>query len=85
MTLSLGYRGSLEVVNQIAPDDQRAEVVSAYLIACFVGNSIPVIGIGLLSALTDPLTASIVFACAVAALAMAALASRRFERVAAGA
>ena len=46
----LGYRGSLEVINRIAPADQRSEVVSSYLIALFAGNSLPVIGIGLLSA-----------------------------------
>jgi MFS family permease len=85
VAMSLGYRGSLQVVNQIAPDDRRAEVVSSYLIVCFIGNSVPVIGIGLLSTATSRLTASIVFACMVAALAMAALASRRFDRVPAGA
>ncbi len=79
VTLALGYRGSLQVVNQIAPDDQRAEFVSTYFIACFIGNSIPVIGIGLLATLTDPLTASIVFACTVAALSIAALRSRRLD------
>jgi len=79
VTLALGYRGSLEIGNQIAPDDQRAEFVSTYFIACFIGNSIPVIGIGLLSTLTDPLTASIVFACTVAALSIAVLVSRRLD------
>jgi MFS family permease len=77
VTMSLGYRGSLEVVNQLAPDDRRAEVVSSYFIACFIGNSIPVIGLGVLSTLTDPLTASVVFACTVGALAIAALAGHR--------
>ena len=41
----LGYRGSLEVVNRIAPADRRSETVSSYLIACFAGNSVPVIGV----------------------------------------
>ncbi|MGB6536547.1 MAG: MFS transporter, partial [Xanthobacteraceae bacterium] len=36
----LGYRGSLEVINRIAPADRRSEVVSAYLIALFAGNSL---------------------------------------------
>lgn len=73
VTMSLGYRGSLEVVNEIAPDDRRAEVVSSYLIACFIGNSIPVIGVGVLSTLTDPLTASTVFACTIGVLSLAAI------------
>ena len=42
----LGYRGSLEVINRIAPADRRSEVVSSSLIALFAGNSVPVIGIG---------------------------------------
>jgi MFS family permease len=46
----LGYRGSLQVINQIAPPLRRAEVASSYFIACFVGNSLPVIGIGWLAA-----------------------------------
>jgi len=65
----LGYRGSLEVVNRIAPADRRSETVSSYLIACFAGNSVPVIGIGLLSADLGPLTAHIIFAAVITALA----------------
>jgi len=65
----LGYRGSLEVVNRIAPADRRSETVSSYLIACFAGNSVPVIGIGLLSAQLGPLTAHIIFAAIITALA----------------
>jgi predicted MFS family arabinose efflux permease len=74
VTMATGYRGSLEVVNQIAPDDRRAEVVSTYLIACFVGNSLPVIGLGVLSTLTDPLLASVVFAATIGVLALGAIA-----------
>jgi MFS family permease len=65
----LGYRGSLEVVNRIAPADRRSETVSSYLIALFAGNSVPVIGIGLLSARLGPLTAHIIFAAVITALA----------------
>jgi predicted MFS family arabinose efflux permease len=73
VALALGYRGSLETVNRIAPDDRRAEVVSSYFIACFVGNSVPVIGIGVLGTWSAPLTASIAFACTVALLSVSAL------------
>jgi MFS family permease len=65
----LGYRGSLEVINRIAPADQRSEVVSSYLIALFAGNSLPVIGIGLLSAAASALVAHVVFAAVITALA----------------
>lgn len=69
----LGYRGSLQVVNQIAPDDRRAEVVSAYFICCFLGNALPVIGIGVLSTLISSTVASLVFAMTIAVFAVVAL------------
>jgi MFS family permease len=65
----LGYRGSLEVINRIAPADRRSEVVSSYLIALFAGNSVPVIGIGLLSAAAGALVAHVTFAAVITALA----------------
>ncbi|MGH7684021.1 MAG: MFS transporter, partial [Vulcanimicrobiaceae bacterium] len=72
-TLALGYRGSLQVVNEIAPNDRRAEAVSAYLIACFAGNSIPVIGVGVLATYSSLLLASIVFSAVLALMALTAL------------
>jgi MFS family permease len=75
----LGYRGSLEVVNRIAPPDQRSEMVSSYLVACFAGNSLPVIGIGLLSAVAGSFVAHVTFAAVITALAgIAALTGIRF-------
>jgi MFS family permease len=71
--LALGYRGSLQVVNDIAPDDRRAEVLSTYYIACFVGNAVPVIGVGTLATLSTPLIASSIFAGVVAAFGLTAL------------
>ena len=65
-----GYRGSLEVVNEISPDEKRSEVVSSYLIVCYLGNSIPVIGVGLLSQLAGPLTAHVSFAGVVCVFAL---------------
>jgi len=65
----LGYRGSLEVINRIAPADQRSEVVSSYLVVCFAGNSLPVIGIALLSAVAGSLAADVTFATVITVLA----------------
>ncbi len=65
----LGYRGSLEVINRIAPADRRSEVVSSYLIALFAGNSLPVIGIGVLAALSDARVAHVTFAAVISVLA----------------
>jgi MFS family permease len=69
----LGYRGSLEVINRIAPADRRSEVVSSYMIALFAGNSVPVIGIGFLATATTALTAHVTFGAAVTVLAALAL------------
>ena len=65
----LGYRGSLEVINRIAPADRRSEVVSSLLIALFAGNSVPVIGIGLLSTVAVAPVAHMAFAIMISALA----------------
>ena len=69
VTGGLGYRGTLEVINRIAPLERRSEVVSSYLVACFAGNSVPVIGIGLLSAAAGAMTAHVTFAIVITALA----------------
>ena len=70
----LGYRGSLQVANQIAPPDRRAEIVSSYLICAFIGNAVPVIGVGVISTLYGPITASLAFAVTIAIFALVALA-----------
>jgi MFS family permease len=59
---ALGYRGSLQVVNDIAPDDRRAEVLSLYFVAAFAGNGLPVIGVGIVGTLSTPLIAGYLFA-----------------------
>jgi MFS family permease len=71
---ALGYRGSLQVVNQIAPAEQRAGVSSAYFLTCFIGNSLPVIGVALLARTFNSLVADGVFAVALGLLALGALA-----------
>ncbi|HEY7665984.1 MAG TPA: hypothetical protein VH934_22935 [Xanthobacteraceae bacterium] len=73
VSAGLGYRGSLQVVNQIAPADQRAAVVSSYFVCCFTGNALPVIGVGVLSSLTSSTVADIAFAGMIAAFAVVAL------------
>jgi MFS family permease len=71
--MAFSYRGSLQVVNEIAPQDKRAEVVSAYLLMCYLGNSLPVLGVGLLTTRLEPIDAHAIFAAIVAALALAAI------------
>ena len=69
----LGYRGNLQVVNQIAPERLRAEVVSSYFICCFIGNALPVIGVGVLSAAAGSIMASLVSAATISVFAVLAL------------
>lgn len=71
ISAALGYRGSLETVNALAPPDRRGETVASYMIACFVGNSLPVIGVALLAAATgSSVVALTIFAATVALLAV---------------
>jgi MFS family permease len=72
--MALGYRGSLQIVNEIAPPEHRAEIVSSYLLVCFTANSLPVIGVGLLSLPIGAPQAHRVFALALVALATGACA-----------
>jgi MFS family permease len=78
---ALCYRGSLQVVNEIAPNDRRAEIISTYLICCYVGNSLPVIGVGVISTLEGPIVASSAFAITIALFVIAALISGRERRL----
>jgi MFS family permease len=69
----LGYRGSLQVVNQIAPQDEHAAVVSSYFVCGFTGNALPVIGVGVISTFASPTIASLVFAVVISLFAVVAL------------
>jgi MFS family permease len=73
ISCGLGYRGSLETTNGIAPDARRGEVISSYLLAVYFGNSVPVIGIGFLSAATSAFIAHVCFAGVITVLAVVAL------------
>jgi MFS family permease len=74
VTCALGYRGSLQVVNEIAPADHRAQVTASYLICCFAGNALPVIGVGVIATLTTPTIASVSFAVLISTFAVVAFA-----------
>lgn len=69
----LGYRCSLQQVNEVAPENQRSEIVSAYLIACYAGVSLPVIGVGLLAKAMGAPIADIMFAVFITVVAVFAL------------
>jgi len=74
---ALGYRGSLQVINGIAPPERRAETISTYLLVCYCGVSLPVIGIGLLSRPAGEQLADIGFAALLCLFAVAAFLTDR--------
>jgi MFS family permease len=69
----LGYRTSQQAVNEMSPAEKRSEMVSTYLIFCYSGISLPVIGIGLLTKSLGPLLTNSIFAAVVAAASVIAL------------
>lgn len=71
--LGLGYRGSLQAINEMAPSERRAELVSSYLLACYSANALPALGVGLLSRAVSPELAHAVFAGVLALLGVVAL------------
>ncbi|MFC0399393.1 MFS transporter [Paraburkholderia rhizosphaerae] len=70
---ALGFRGSLQEANRIAPAEKRAELLSAYLLCCYTGNSVPVVGTAVLTRRVGHLWADVAFAGVSAALAVIAL------------
>jgi MFS family permease len=54
---------------------RRAELVSSYLLVCYTANSLPVIGVGLLSLAVSALSAHLAFALLLAALSVVACAT----------
>ena len=43
----LSYLAGLNVVNSIAPPEHRAETLSAFLVFCYLGFSLPALGVGI--------------------------------------
>jgi MFS family permease len=76
----LGYRCSQQAVNEMAPEGKRSEMVSTYQIFCYAGISLPVIGIGMLTAKLGSLRTNSLFAALVAAASIAALLFERRQK-----
>jgi MFS family permease len=70
--MALAYRSSLQQVNEIAPEAQRGEVISSYLAACYLGNAVPILGVGALSISLGPAVTHRLFAGLLAVLGVAA-------------
>ncbi len=67
--VGLTFRAALALVSQLAPEDKRSEVVSAFFVVAYVGITLPVVGVGILTTLASTMVAASVFAAVVTALA----------------
>jgi MFS family permease len=73
--IGLAFMGSLAAINQVAPPEQRAEMVSAFFVAAYGGVSVPVVAVGLLAQGTNLLVASLCLAAVIALLLLLTLAA----------
>lgn len=71
----LAFMGSLAAINQVAPPDRKAEMMSAFFVAAYSGLIIPVIGVGLLAQDTSLLVATVCLAAVIAILLLLTLAA----------
>jgi len=69
----IAFMGSLALVNHVAPPARRAEVVSAWNLVGYIGLSVPVIGVGLLTGVTGLRDATGIFTAAVIVMSIASI------------
>ena len=69
------FRSALGAIVGASPGEQRAAVSSSFFAVCYVGISLPVVGIGALSDAIGLKETAVIFAAAIAALSAVALAS----------
>jgi MFS family permease len=67
------FRAGLTAVNEASPPEHRAEVASSFFVVAYVAISVPIVGEGLLAQVVGLRSAGLIFAAAVAALALAGL------------
>lgn len=72
--VGLSFKASLALVTGLVSDSHRGEVTSSYFAVAYVGITIPVIGVGVLTSAWSPFAATLVFATLVSLLALAAAA-----------
>lgn len=73
IAMGLGFKGSLEVVNMLAPAEHRSEVLAQYYLITYSGLALPVIGVGIIAQLIGPFVANLTFSSVIAALAAVAV------------
>lgn len=68
----IAFKTGITLVSNLAPADKRGEVLSSFYVAAYLGITVPVIGVGVLTVLSSLFTATLVFSIVVAAIALAA-------------
>jgi MFS family permease len=76
----LSFRHGLATINLASPVQHRAEVASAFFVIAYLGISLPVIGVGLLTEVAGLRAAGLVFAAVVAGLATIVVVALRGEQ-----
>jgi MFS family permease len=71
------FLGSLSTANRLAPPEERGRVISAYFVFCYVGLTIPVIGVGVASVHVGDFRAVLVCAIVLAVLSVVSIAGIR--------
>jgi MFS family permease len=72
----LGFLGAMTEINQVAPPDRRADVLSSFYVVTYLGTGLPVIGVGFLATALGLLPAVRIFAAVTGLLCLAALTVR---------
>ena len=68
------FMGSLATANRVAPAEARGQVISTFFVFCYVGLTIPVIGVGFGAQAFGDFRAVLACAIALAAIALASMA-----------
>jgi MFS family permease len=71
------FLGSLSTANRLAPSSERGRVVSTFFVFCYVGLTIPVIGVGIASTNVGDFRAVLVCAIVLAAVSVVSMAGIR--------
>jgi MFS family permease len=76
------FMGSLSTANRLAPAERRGQVISSYFVLCYLGLTIPVIGVGISSQYFGIFRSVLVCSIGLAVLSVLSFAVLRMDEVA---
>jgi predicted MFS family arabinose efflux permease len=71
------FIGSLTTANRLAPAGRRGQVVSTFFVLCYLGLTVPVIGLGVISQLIGDFRAAVAAGIVLGVLAVCSIAANR--------